>query len=136
MTSLLREVAVRDMRVLNQRQWGLPVILIGPDGTVYDTDAITEEPLKAVQILYDYKRIDPRTGGEMTVNEPIVVLARKSLSVIPANGEKWVIKMPMDPEADAELIDFTFTPTRALEGGRSIGFLRIYPQRAVNNGGT
>jgi hypothetical protein len=126
------------MRILNNSQWGLRITLIGPDGTVYDNDAISNEPLRAAQILYDYKRVDPKTGGDMTVNQPVVTVARQSLPVIPLNGEKWIIKMPLDPDqsVDAPLVDFVFTQTRAVEGGRSIGFIRFYPTRAVNNEGT
>jgi len=136
-TGNLRVVAERDMRVLNQGQWYMPVILIAPDGEIINKDKIIPtDPLRAVQILYDYKRVDPRTGGEMTVNLPVVVLARKSLTRIPLPGEKWVIKMPEDPDPDGELVDFVFTPTRAPEGGRSVGFIRLYPQRAMNDGET
>lgn len=137
MTSNLRVVAERDMRVLDQKDWYMPIILIAPDGEIIDKDKIDPtQGLRAVQILYDYKRVDPRTGGEMTVNQPVVVIARKSLTRIPLPGEKWVIKMPEDPDPDGALIDFVFTATRAPEGGRSVGFIRLYPTRAMNDGET
>lgn len=126
----LRLQAATDMKKLNLKDWSLPVIFIAPDGTKYEIDAITGETLNAVQILYDYRREDPDSGPEIMVNEPVVVMARSSLARIPAEGETWIIKMPEDPNTTATLVDFILTETRAAEGGRSLGFIRFYPQKA------
>lgn len=130
----LRAVAKDDVRTLNLADWPLPVVLIAPDGTRYDTDATSGEVLQAVQILYDYRRFNPSTGIDELINEPVVVMHRDSLAVIPAPGERWFIKFPLDPDPtipEAEWGSFVLSPTRAPEGGRSLGFIRFYPSKAV-----
>ena len=126
----LRETAVADMKRLNQKDWGLPVIFTGPDGVIQDTDAETGDELQAVQILFDTVRVSPETGEQVTVNEPVVVMARSSLDPFPADGEKWLIQFPTDPDATAEKIPYLFSASRASEGGQSLGFARFYPLKA------
>lgn len=126
----LRERAVTDMKNLNLKDWGLPVIFIGPDGVKYETDNETGETLKALQILYNRTKVDPDDGSEIVVPEPMVCMARSSLAVIPASGETWIIRMPKDPSPSAPLFDFVLSEVRAPEGGRSLGFIRFYPQEA------
>jgi hypothetical protein len=131
----LRELAVSDSKSLNIKDWGLVVQLISPSGIKYNTDNETGEILKAKQILYDYRKLDPSTGEEITVNEPVVVMARSSLAVIPKAGEKWVMKFPADPNQSetATLSEFVLSETRAPEGGRSLGDIRLYPQKVVQS---
>ena len=126
----LRERAIKDSKKQNLKNWGLPIVLIDPDGNTYNTDAETDEQLMALQILYDYKRINPETGEEVTINEPIVTIALSSLSRIPQSGEKWIINMPADPSEVTQYETFIHSSTRAVEGGRSLGFIRLYPQKA------
>ncbi len=127
--SNLRSRAIADMKRLNVRDWSDVVEFVDPDGTRYDTDNETGETLKAVQILYDYRRINPMTGEEIIVNEPVVVMARKSLSRIPQAGETWFIKIPVEPQSTT-LENYLLSPDRAPEGGKSIGFIRLYPIKA------
>lgn len=126
----LRETAVADMKRLNQKDWPIPVIFTGPDGVIQNTDAATGEELTAVQVLFDYRRVNPETGEPMTVNEPVVTMARSSLDPLPAPGEKWYMQFPTEPDGSATKGKFLLSPTRAPEGGQSLGFIRYYPQRA------
>ena len=129
----LRELAVSDLKRENIRDWGLPVQLIDPDGTRYTTDNETGETLKAVQILYDYRKLDPGTGEEVTVHEPIVVMMKSSLSRIPVSGENWVIKMPIEPNESATLETRVLSKARAIEGGSSLGYIRLYPGKVIQS---
>ena len=123
----LRELAVEDVKVLNNKDWGLPIELTDPDGNRYNTDNVTGGTLKAAQILYDYRKLDPTTGEEITVHEPIVTIAKASLTRVPVTGETWFIKMPTEPSESATLQSRVVTIDRALEGGSSLGFIRLYP---------
>jgi hypothetical protein len=125
----LRDRVRQDCKALNQKDWGQLITLIDPTGNIINIDATTGDPLRALQILYDYRRVNPSTGGEMIVNEPVVILHRDSLIRVPQPGEKWIIKMPIDINSTV-IQDFIITPTRSPEGGRSIGFIRLYPQKA------
>ena len=123
----LRERAVLDIKNQNLKNWALPVELIDPDGNKYDTDYESGETLQAVQILYDRRDLDPNTGETVIIHEPVIVIALSSLERIPAAGEKWGIKFPLDPTDPDTLSYYLFTGDRAPEGGNSLGFIRIYP---------
>jgi hypothetical protein len=125
----LRARAITDLKNQNLRDWPLPVILRSPDGVTYDMDAETGEQLQAVQVLYDRRSQQPDTGETIIVHEPIVILARSSLARIPAAGENWQIRFPLDPTDPDTLSDYVFTPDRAAEGGNSLGLIRVYPQK-------
>lgn len=131
--SNLRALAVSDMKNSNQSDYGLPVVLTAPDGTTYNTDAVTGETLTAVQILYDRKEIDPTTGAPIIIPEPIVVMARQSLARVPQAGENWHIRFPPDPYDPDTMDDFALSSARSVEGGRSIGFIRLYPLKATQS---
>jgi hypothetical protein len=126
----LRELAVSDVKSLNTKDWGLQVELTDPAGIRYTTDAETGETLKAIQVLYDYRKFNPETGEEIIVHEPIVIMALGSLSRVPVAGEKWQIKFPIDPANPAVLSDdYVLSELRAPEGGQSLGYIRLYPHK-------
>ena len=114
----LREQAESDLSFTLEGAFGLPVTLIAPDGSIQDN--------LTGQVLYDTIKVNPETGEEMVVNNPVVSLRRSSLDRIPLPGEKWIVKIPVDPSTTATLEDFIIDQTRPPEGGRSIGFIRLY----------
>jgi len=132
----LRTVIEKDLYESLESEWKLPVELTSPDGVaqIYSKNDPTE--LLGGQILYFTERESPITGEMAIVNQPVVSLRISSLDRVPANGEKWLIKMPISPVADAEKITFVFTPTRSKEHGTDIGFIRIYPQKIDNETGS
>ena len=128
MTVNLREEAERHLKFSLEREWALPVVLIDPDGNTLDTNQNSGEPL-AGQVLYNSVKDNPQTGSPVVTNKPVVSLRRSSLSRIPKPGEKWFIKIPVDPDQTATLEMFEIDKERPPEGGRSIGFIRIYLRR-------
>lgn len=130
MAENLREQLEQDLGESLEGEWGLPVVLIGPDGVKYDTSA--NDPTKSLsgQVLYGKKEFNPDTGQEIYINNPIVTLRISSLARVPQNGEIWSIQIPTTPSTTAATSTFIFNG-RPLEGGASLGFLRIYPHKAV-----
>ena len=126
------------MRITLEGQFGLPVELTGPGGIEIKTSANSPDPLNPLdlmaQILYTTVRVSPETGEEMVTSEPVIVLRRSSLSHGPQDGEKWFIKFPKDPSLTADMANYALTPGRATEGGRSIGFIRLYPTKVIQSG--
>lgn len=125
----LRKQAEADLGISLEKDWGLPVVLISPDGEVIDTNENSDEALTG-QILYDIVTTNPETGEPVIVNNPIVSLRRSSLSRVPVSGERWVVKIPIDPDPDADLTEFVISKVRPPEGGRSIGFIKLFLQKA------
>lgn len=121
----LREAVESDLGKSLEGEWGLPVVLVAPDGTVIDTSLNSGEALTG-QIIYDTVQVNPDTGDSMIVSKPVVSLRRSSLSRIPVSGEKWLVKIPITPSTTATLEDYMIDPSRAVEGGRTIGFVRLY----------
>jgi hypothetical protein len=109
--------------------FGLPVVLVAPDGTVYDKSANDPDVDLCGQVLYDSKRVDPETGLDIIIHQPVVTLRRSSLTRVPVAGEKWAVKIPITPNPDADKV--THALERAPEDGGSIGFLRLYLTKAV-----
>ena len=122
----LRALAESHLSVTLEGAWAIEVDLTGPTG-------VKQLGLKA-QVLYDRTEENPATGQPVIVNEPVVVLRHSSLTAVPKTNEKWLIRMPVSPVEGAEKEDFVLDPSRAIEGGRSIGFIRIYPKKVRQKG--
>ena len=98
----------------------LPVNLISPTGQRYNG-------LRG-QVHFDLVRISPDTGERMVVHAPTVILRRSSLEREPVAGEKWLVECPDSPIDGAPMIQYALSPVRPPEGGKSIGFIRLYLQ--------
>jgi hypothetical protein len=109
--------------------WGLPVVLIDPDGAIIDKSANNPTEDLTGQILYDTTVVNPETGLDMIVHKPVVTLRRSSLSRIPVAGEKWMVKIPEIPDPTATKV--LHKVERAPEDGKAIGFIRLYLTRAT-----
>lgn len=125
----LRYQIEKDLYSSIESEWKINVELINPDGKaqIYSANNPTEK--LGGQVLYFSRRENPDTGEVVVVNQPVVTLRISSLDRIPVAGEKWYIKMPISPLANAEKKSFVFTSDRSLEHGTDIGFIRIYPQK-------
>lgn len=109
--------------------FGLPVVLIAPDGTIIDKSANDPTEDLTGQILYDTVVTNPETGLDMIAHNPVVTLRRSSLSRVPAPGEKWGVRIPITPDpAAAKVLHMV---ERAPQDGGSIGFQRLYLTKAV-----
>ena len=123
----MRERAESDLAITLEGEWGLPVELVDPNGNEITLDN-NGNTLKG-QVIYEQVKINPTTGEEMVVNEPVITLRRSSLSRIPIAGEKWLIRFPGRPAEDAEKVSGVLTATRPPDGGASLGIIRLYPQK-------
>jgi hypothetical protein len=118
----LRHRIERDLAVTLEGEFGLPVVLISPNGI--------EQELVG-QVLYDTMRIDPDTGATIVINQPVVTLRRSSLIRIPISGERWAVKIPATPLEGAALE--TYFLEQPTEDGRSMGFIRLYLTKVVQS---
>lgn len=117
----LRERAESDLQYTLEGHFALPIELTGPDGIKLNVTG---------QILSDTIKQNPDTGETIIVNNPVLAIRRKSLSQIPQPGETWFVRIPLDPDPSAELADFVIDSDHAPEGGRSLGFIRLYLRKA------
>jgi hypothetical protein len=127
----LREKAESLLGLTLEGPFGLPVELTDPDGVIYTTTANGDE-LRG-QALGHRTTINPDTGVELVVVNPILVLRRSSLTRIPEDGEVWHVRMPLDPSETATKHDFILDQSKSIEGGRSLGEIRLYLKNAVQS---
>ncbi len=116
----LRELIETDLGTTLEGDFSLPVELIDPDGASQSLVG---------QVLYDTTTLNPETGEPVTVNDPIVSLRRTSLTRIPEDGERWIVRIPTVPSTTAPLEDFMISGDHPLTGGGSIGYIRLHLQR-------
>jgi hypothetical protein len=123
----LREyIATNGLKLSIEGNFGLPVVLIDPDGVTIDTNEVGD-PLKG-QVLYDKFGIDPETGDEIIIDETSVSLRKTALSRVPVAGERWKIKFPLDPSQPDVLTIHLLTEDHAPVDGGSIAFIKLLPQ--------
>ncbi len=124
MATNLRELAESHLEQTLEGMWSLPINFVTPDGDRVDG-------LRG-QILYDQVRTNPETGEVVIVTEPIITVRRSTMlsdvGRVPAAGENWLVEIPESPSESADKASYVISSTRAPEGGRSVGFVRIYLQ--------
>ena len=125
----LRVQANKDLErsMESENDWGLPVVLIDPDGNTIVTKKDSTDRLSG-QVLLNTVEYNPDTGEDIVVNDPVVTLRMASLTRIPENGETWVVKIPQTPDPDADLVSYLLSPDKAMKFNRSFGFVRMYLQ--------
>ena len=130
----LRQAIEHDLKDSLESEWKIKVELTAPDGNVQRYSMNNPDEFLGGQVLYFSREENPATGEMIIINQPVVTLRISSLIRVPESGEKWYIRIPIAPNAGAEIKSFVFTPTRSLQHGTDIGFIRIYPQRIENTG--
>ncbi len=126
----LRLQANKDLQrsMESENDWGLPVVLIDPDGNTIDTKKDSTDRLSG-QVLLNTVEYNPDTGEDVVIDDPVVTIRLASLTRIPENGEKWVVKLPESPDPGAQLVSYALSPDKTMKFNRSIGFVRMYLQK-------
>lgn len=117
----LREIVESDLAKTLEGDFGQKILLTAPDGEEFEARG---------RIDYNTRVMDPETGEEKVINLPAVTLRKSTLLQVPVDGELWYFRIPTSPVAGAPVERFVFSPTRAIEDGSAIGFMKIFLQRA------
>ena len=123
--NLREHVATDGLKLSMEGNFGLPVVLIDPDGATIDTNE-DDDTLKG-QVLYDRIAEDPETGDEIVINEVQISIRKTALSRVPKKGETWKIAFPLDPSDPDTLTTHLLSKNRAPIGGSSVGFVKLFP---------
>lgn len=127
----LREQVEADLAITLEGEWKLPVVLVAPDGTVYNKSKNDPEEDLGGMVLYDtysHNVSSADIGGDLINTRPLVVLRRTSLERIPEPGEAWAVKIPDKPNRTADKV--TYIAERAPETGESHGWIKLYLVKA------
>ncbi len=85
-------VAAADRRI-NEKDWGVPIILISPTGAKQDYDATNPgEILRPVMLRYSYTDVDADSGLTVIVDNPVVTLSYASIDQTALGGLPETIK--------------------------------------------
>ncbi len=119
----LRDLAINIAKLAHEK-FNTDVTLIAPDGTKYELDVDGNQLV--CQFLSGRVSQSPDSGEEMVVFRPMATFHRSSLVRIPVDGENWSLRAPLDPDIPAVLTTMTLDQSKAIEGGRSLGTIRLY----------
>jgi len=128
---LNQHIATTGLETSLEGNYGSLIELTAPDGETIKTNE-KGLPLKG-QVLYDRIGVDPETADEIVVNEISVSLRKSALSRVPESGESWKISFPLDPADPDTLTTHMLTEDHAPIDGGSIGFIKLFPQEAVQS---
>jgi hypothetical protein len=124
--NIREHIATEGLKTSIEGNYGLPVILIPPDGIEINTNTDGDQ-LKG-QVLYDRERMDPDNGDLISIGETKVTLRKTALSQVPVNGETWYCKVPINPAFPDVMTDkYLVEGSRAIVDGRSMGFITLTP---------
>ncbi|MBU1080910.1 MAG: hypothetical protein KKB59_10530 [Spirochaetes bacterium] len=123
----VRALAERDLGHTLEREMGIAVALIAPDGLKISTTN-DGRPLVG-RVLWSQPRTNTESGEVVIVPDPVVELRRSSLSRVPLTGEHWSVIIPSGPTAGAPLEIYMLDASRSLEGGRNLGVIKLPLQR-------
>jgi len=121
--NLRTHIATNGVKRSIEGNFGIAVELTDPDGNDITTNEVGET-LKA-QVLYDYDSIDPESGNMIVVEETQVSIRKTALARVPAAGEIWGIRIPVDPAFPDTLTQYLINTDEAPVGGSSIGFITL-----------
>lgn len=107
-------------------RFGMPTELLSPFTGNWITTTADDGILLQSEVLYDTEKIDPETGDLIVVGKTQVSFARIELDRIPAAGEKWSIRIPLNPAFPTVLSTFMIDAGRAPEDGQTIGYVKYY----------
>lgn len=79
-------------------QFGVPVVLISPDGIRQDKSVEDETRVLAGRVTTSSFQTDVN-GNQIIGTNPKVILTLKSLVRIPQAGENWIVKIPLSPKS-------------------------------------
>lgn len=102
--------------------FGLPVVLISPEGTVQDKSIQDESKPLAGRITYSHIDEDV-DGNEIVCRAPAVTLSLNSLVRVPMAGENWIVRIPPNPDSEI-LADYTYERPPLFM--RSLGRVKLY----------
>jgi hypothetical protein len=119
----VRALAESDLGHTLEREMGIAVVLIAPDGLKIDTTN-DDRPLVG-RVLWSQPRTNLESGEVAIVPDPVVELRRSSLSRVPATGERWSVLIPSGPITGAPVELYMLDRSRSVEGGRSLGVIKL-----------
>lgn len=128
MPTNIRKLVEANLDKTLEGSWGLPIVLINPDGEEQTIKKGTSDILKG-QVNYVTVETEPDTGERVVVNKPNVAIRLSSLDRIPAEGEKWSVRIPPRPDPDIPVSEFdtyVVNTDRAMGVNSSIGFIILH----------
>lgn len=120
----IRQQLIKDNRqtIESTKDFGLPVVLIAPDGTKQDRSALDDSRPLAGRITYS-NYINDLDGNEIVSRNPTVTLSIDSLTRVPREGENWIAQIPPNPNSEL-MSDYTFERPPLLS--RGLGRVKLF----------
>lgn len=97
---------------INESRFGVPFTARRPDGSLQTLDAVTGEPLRTMQIVYNTVRQDTVNGEDVVAPDPNITIHATSLDPVPNAGENWIFTIPVSPVPGAAMKSYLMSPDR------------------------
>jgi len=120
-------LAEKNLAVM-ENLFGVPVVLIAPDGVRYDT-APDGQPLRG-KFNWATTTFNAETGEHVIVQNPCVSLRLTNLTRIPEEGEKWAVIAPASAAEGAPPETFFMDTGKAPVVAKGMGFVKLFLLKA------
>lgn len=118
---------------VNKSVWGMVFRAWDPSGKLHETDALTGEPLKFKQVIYNSVRVDLETGEDIIDPTPNFTIDTQCLNPLPKAGEDWLFELPESTIPGAPMKKWKMSKDRILRED-VIGNIQIFCIEVENNG--
>jgi len=125
----LRDQQREDLKII-RNDWWISVSLVAPGGTVYNTAAGTSDQLLG-DVRKESEKFDPDIGMDVMVKKLSITIRIDDLTRVPLEGENWFVSFSDDLTDSGTVVKYAFTPNNVDVGGDSMGYIKIFPQDAV-----
>jgi hypothetical protein len=115
-------------------EFGVPVTLIFAGDGIRVSETVDGRPLVG-KVRWSQPSITTEDGDTVAVPAPVVTLRRSSLSRVPATGETWYVEIPEGGRKGAPPKSYLLDTKHAIEGGMTLGKVRLPLVEAKQKGG-
>jgi hypothetical protein len=105
-----------------EKEVGVKVILIDPDGKEYTKSALDPDKDLKGWFVQESLTYDFQTGVDVVSDKPVLSLRLRSLERVPKSGENWTIRVATKPDND-ELKSFILAG--APKNRKTVGFINL-----------
>ncbi len=120
-----------DLKTIIEGDFGLPVILVSPDGVEYSKSFLDAEKDLVGKIDRSTFSFNPDNGESVIVQKPVISIRINSLERVPKDGEKWVVKIPEKNQPTDAKIDYVLCNDKAVEMNTTIGYVKLYLMKVI-----
>lgn len=104
-----------------EEEFAFKAVLIDPDGKKYDKSALDPEKDLTCAVFQESLAYDDQQGVDFLTDKPVAVFRNRSLSRMPKDGEKWILRVQKSIFSE-DLTSYTASAAGSTKRYKTIGF--------------